>query len=326
MNLHVHYHNPPEADSLENLRGKLHSNLQLTSGPDPPDQPQYQILIAGHPTRELLEASSNLTDLIIPWAGVPESTRELLKDFPDIRVHNLHYNAAATAEMAIALFLAAAKQILPFDQQLRRHDWSGRYEPNPALLVEGKSALILGYGEVGQRVVRACLGMGMEVVALSRSGDDAAHIPSVDVFTLKALPDMLPRADVVFVCLPDTPETRGLIGEQELRAMSSQATLVNVARGPIVVEEALYQALKDAHIFAAGIDVWYQYPQGEDQRPHTAPSKFPFHELNNLVMSPHRAGGWRGEDEARLIDLAQLLNSAARGEEMGNRVQIEIGY
>ena len=123
-------------------------------------------------------------------------------------------------------------------------------------------------------------------------------------------------------------ETRGLIGETELALMSDSAILVNVGRGPVVDESALYLALRDGTLHAAGLDVWYNYPTDEPGRSATRPSEYPFHELDNVVMSPHRAGApHTPETESlRMRALADLLNAAARGEPIPNRVDLVLGY
>jgi phosphoglycerate dehydrogenase-like enzyme len=142
------------------------------------------------------------------------------------------------------------------------------------------------------------------------------------------LPALLPKADALVICLPLTDETRGLIGESELALMPDRAILINVGRGPIVDESALYHALHDRTLHAAGLDVWYNYPNDEPGRKSTSPSEYPFHELNNVVMSPHRAGApHTPETESlRMRALAELLNAAARGEPIPNRVDLDLGY
>ncbi len=320
MMLSVHLLHLPDPAPLAHLRASLHPDVQLTLGPDLPSPADYDVLVAGRPRREQLAASPNLKALVIPWAGLPPETRELLLDFPHVAIHNLHHNAASAAEMVITLMLAAAKFIVPVDRTFRAHDWTPRYRPNPAVLLEGKTALILGYGAIGQRVARVCRGLGMEVLGIRR-GDTGGEIHPPD-----ALHDLLPRADVLVVCLPHTPETDGIIGEEELALLPSDAVLVNVGRGPIVDEAALYYALRERTLYAAGLDVWYNYPGDEAARSHTPPSTYPFHELDNVVMSPHRAGGSKETEVQRTSHLAALLNAAARGEEMPNRVDLQAGY
>jgi phosphoglycerate dehydrogenase-like enzyme len=313
---------------VSRLRADLHSDITLTLGPDLPEPAGYHILVAGRPQRKDLTASPNLQALVVPWAGLPEETRQLLIEFPDLAVHNLHHNAPIVAEFAITLLLAAAKWIVPMDRALRSNDWTPRYQPSPVVLLNGKTALVLGYGAIGQRVARLCRGLGMEVVAVRRHAgaplNDAAA--EVSCAPLEALHRLLPRANALIICLPHTPETSGLIGAQELSLLPAGAILVNVGRGSIVDEAALYHALRDGTLYAAGLDVWYNRPADEAGRSHTPPSAYPFHELDNVVMSPHRAGWCTETQTMRMAHLAALLNAAARGEPMPNKVDVRAGY
>lgn len=327
MTLKVHYFTDPQAETLETLLSKLGTGIQLTIGKDIPQQSEYQVLINGTPKRAHLDASPNLNTLIIPYAGVPKTTRDLLPDYPQIKVYNLHHNAAPTAEMAIALLMAAAKFLLPFDRTFREHDWRPSYQPDPASLLEGKTALILGFGHIGQRVGRFCQALGMQVIAVRRhpetplvSGVQAEIHPPQD------LDQILPLTNVLIITLPITSETKGLIGAKQLSSMIPGGILVNVGRGRIVDQAALYGALKDGNLNAAGLDVWYNYPKIPEERGSTAPADYPFHELENVVMSPHRGGGSKGTEILRMHHLAELLNSLHNGTPTQNQVDISAGY
>ncbi len=333
MSLCVYLLQAPDEKNLAHLRDHLAPGVQLVLGPSLPTPANYQILVSGRPQRKHLKASPRLHTLIIPWAGLPAATCELMDDFEHIAVHNLHYNAVPSAEMVLTLFLAAAKRIVPADRSLRAHDWSPRYQPNPSILLEGKTALILGYGAIGQRVGRMCRGLGMKVLGIRQNvaapseapGERDASSPD-EIHPPEALHRLLPRANALLVCLPLTPATSGLIGADELALLPPGAVLVNVGRGPIVDEAALYHALRDGVLYAAGLDVWYNYPPDEAARAHTPPSAYPFHELDNVVLSPHRAGGSTEKGVQRMTHLARMLNVAARGEPLPNRVDLEAGY
>jgi len=324
--LHVHLLHPPPDEALAVLREALDGRVELSVGSDVPNE--TTILVAGRPTSEQLAASGGLHALVIPYAGVPDTTRSLLlADRPDLDVYNLHHNAMAAAELAIALLLAAAKTLIPVDRRFRNHDWRSRYDGAPTLLLEGKRALILGLGAIGTRLATLCHAFGMDVTAI-RARPERPHPHFVDVHSPDALHALLPTADVLLICLPLTTDSTGLIGEREIGLLPRSAILVNVARGPIVDEEALYCALAEKRIAAAGIDVWYSYPKDEPSRANTPPSVHPFHELDNVVMSPHRGGAFRLEElEAkRMTDLAATLNAIARGESVPHRVDLEAGY
>jgi phosphoglycerate dehydrogenase-like enzyme len=310
-----------EAETLVELRAQLDGRVRLTEGDV---VAETHILIGGRPTREQLAACPQLRALIVPWAGVPDSTQALLREFPHIAVHNLHHNAAATAEYAIALLMAAAKFIVPVDRQLRLNDWTPRYAPSRSIGLAGKTALIVGYGQIGQRVGRVCQALGLTMIATRRNRMERDAV--AEVYATSELSQLLPRADVLIITAPLTPETKGLIGEKELALLPRGSILVNVGRGLIVDEAALFSALKTGYLGAAGLDVWYQYPNDEASRSSTPPSQSPFHELDNVVMSPHRGGDEVGLDTRRMAELAEMLNRAARGEALPNRVDVAAGY
>ena len=111
-----------------------------------------------------------------------------------------------------------------------------------------------------------------------------------------------------------------------MAALPKGAIVINVGRGPVINEEALYNALHAGRLAGAGIDVWYTYPHGEEERGHTLPSRFPFHELDNVVMSPHRGGWLEAAEGRRLQELATLITAAANGEDVPNKVDKVLGY
>ena len=335
----LHVHILDELERPDELLSLLDESVRASTGAEYPEASSCEILVAGIPPRHLVEGNLKLRAVIIPWSGVPKRTRELMGEFPHVSVHNLHHNALQVAEIAVALLLAAAKRIVPMDASLRRDDWSARYEESQVVLLDGKSVLVLGYGAIGRHVARLCEGLGMDVTAVRRGSSGGASGRSRPpagavsarrgrICSVAELPSLLPEADVVVVCLPLTDETRGLIGESELALMSESAILVNVGRGPIVDESALFHALRDGTLHAAGLDVWYNYPTDEPGRSATRPSEYAFHELDNVVMSPHRAGApHTPETESlRMRALAQLLNAAARREPIPNRVDLGLGY
>jgi phosphoglycerate dehydrogenase-like enzyme len=328
MTLSVHIGYTPDDDALRQLQGALHDDVHITYGslPDTTDaiQPNYEMLVAGRPSREFLEASPNLHTLLIPFAGLPATTRETMREYPQIAVHNLHHNAPPTAEMALALLLAAARRLIPSDREFRRHDWTPRYQPYPSVLLTGKTALIAGYGEVGRRVGQVLDALGMTVLGTRRTQTDIAN----GIYPADALYELLPRADVLVIALPATHETEELISERALSLLPQGAIVVNVGRAAVIDQHALYEALKSGHLHGAGLDVWYHYPPDKASRTDTPPADVPFHELDNVVMSPHRAGGGGNPEieELRMRALANALNQVAEGGALPHRVNLDAGY
>lgn len=326
-NLHVWLPHAPPDTALQELRDRLAPGVDLAVGEERPNS-DVHVLIQGRPPAELLSDLPALRALVIPYAGVPAETRRLVLDLrPGLAVYNLHHNAAAAAELAIALFLTAAKSLLPVDRAFRAHDWRSRYDGSHMLLLEGRRAVVLGYGAIGRRIARACAALGMSVSAVRRR-PGRSDIANVTLHGVDELRGLLSTAAALFIALPLTPETEGLIGWDELRGLSQDCVLVNIARGPIVDEDALFAALKDHRIGAAGLDVWYAYPDSPESRAHTPPSRLPFHRLDNVVMSPHRGGAFRvaGLERKRMIELSKTINALVHGASPPHRVDIRAGY
>lgn len=326
MALNVHFYRITFSEHYDEFRSLLDPEIQITVGTEIPSDPQYEVLIYPTPTEQWIKASPNLRAVVIPWTGVPEKTLKLLLDYPKVSLHNLHHNNVNTAELGFALLLAAAKFIVPLDQALRQNDWTPRFQEQKSILLKERTALILGFGEIGQILAEYCLGLGMTVLAIKKHPNAFQSDLPVKLHGPGQLQNLLPQAEVVLISLPLTEETEGLIGKKELALMPKGSILVNIGRGPIVDQFALYAALKNGHLRAAASDVWYHYPDSKKSRVNTPPADVPFGELDNFVLSPHR-GGMVDEEEHQLIHaLADLLNKANRGEKIPNRVDLNAGY
>jgi phosphoglycerate dehydrogenase-like enzyme len=120
------------------------------------------------------------------------------------------------------------------------------------------------------------------------------------------------------LCTALGPETEGLIDTGRLALMKPSAFLVNIARGAIVDEDALYQALRERRIGGAALDVWWQYPDAAE--PQRRPSRHPYHELPNVIMTPHCSGWTEGMVARRWAEVAGNINCFVRGEPLHNVV------
>ncbi|MDJ0521510.1 MAG: NAD(P)-dependent oxidoreductase [Planctomycetota bacterium] len=316
----------PEDPFLRHLRGALDERVSLLVAPEVPDGVHVDGLVRGVPGDEHLAACPELKHLFIPYAGLPKATRERLGERPEVAVHNLHHNAAPTAELAVALLLAAAKRVLPYDRDLRQGDWRRRWGPPEAATLAGGHAVILGYGAIGQRVAAACRALGMRVTAIRRQAGRGDRHGPVALAPPSELTSVVGDALALVVCLPLTEATEGIVDAQVLAALPETAYVVNIGRGPLIQEQPFYEALRDGRLAGAGLDVWYTYPRQSEEREQTLPSAFPFHELDNVVLSPHRAGLTLQNEPMRAKALARLLVAAAAGEDVPNPVDLEHGY
>lgn len=327
MNIKAHILETENDPFVRYLREFAPAEVELTVGETAPANADFEVLIAGVPAKEDLLASGKLKQLVVPWAGAPRPTLEALKEFPQIALHNTHHNASATAEMALALAFAAAKKLIPLDSRLRLGDWRPRYEETGLQELFGRRVLIVGFGHVGRELARMLIGLGLQVSATNRSGrapDEASDI-SCAVHASDELDRLLPEAQLLFLTVPLTDETTGLMNAERLALLPDDALLVNVSRGKVVEQEALYNELVSGRL-RAGIDVWYNYPKTEEQRANTAPAEFPFGELENVVMVPHMGGDSLDIDRKRALALAEMLQALVDGKEMPNRVDLVKGY
>ncbi len=313
-----------DEDWIKQLQAKLDAEIILTYGKENDAVYESQVIISGLPKEEIFERNKKIHTLVIPWAGLPKQTRELMLQFPGIKIYNIHHNSIPTAETAFSLMLTVAKDIIPIDRNFRNFDWTPRYTDSNAITLASKTVLIIGYGAIGKLIGRYCNGIGMKVMATKRNAENSKD-NIAEVYTPDKLHNLLPKADVLFICAPLTPDTEGLIGQKELSLLPDDAILINIARGLIVDEEALYNELKSKRI-RAGIDVWYSYPENEEQRENTEPSKFPFYKFSNVVVTPHLAGHCKEIETMRIDALAELLNKLVRSEEIETVVDPKKGY
>lgn len=319
--MRVHYFEDLPQQEKELLTRALDDSIQISTGSQIPDQPDYEILISGVPTEEALTASPHLHSLIIPWAGFPRKTRELLMQYPDIKIYNIHHNAVTTAETAVALLQTVAKEIIPLDRNLREHDWTKRYQPTGAIKLSRKKALILGYGHIGQQIEKLLSGYEMQISKIRRTNSD----PEQQIYSLEALPALLPAAEILFVALPWTDSTDQLLGKSELPLLPDNSIIINISRGNIIDEQALFEELQTGRI-SAGIDVWYSYPQDESEYTNTPVGSQPFEKLDNLVMTPHIAGHSTETASLRITHLISLLQTIKTSPHTARQIDLKEGY
>jgi phosphoglycerate dehydrogenase-like enzyme len=263
-------------------------------------------VVTGPLAEETLEKAERLKIHFVPFAGVNRAPLRYLAS-RGIMLSNSHGNAPLVAERAVALAMAAAGRVAEFDRDLRNGEWHRRDDPRQPFdywfSLRGVSVAVLGTGAIGREIARLMRPLAGRTTGLRRSGgaghsaggprgagavhgtgrNDWPHDEPFDLVT-DDLNAALDEADLLFVSLPLTPHTNGLIGTAEISRLTG-GILVNVSRGEIVQEEPLYRALRSGTLRAAGLDVWWQNPQGFTET--TMPSALPFHELSNVVMSPH---------------------------------------
>ncbi len=220
----------------------------------------------------------------------------------------------ATADHAMMLLLATARRVLEGDRLVRQGQWRG-WAPLQLLGVEvsGQTLGIIGMGRIGYALAKRAKAFGMTVLYHNRSRRLKAET-ELSVRYVDNLHNLLSQSDFVSLHTPLTPETHHLIGQAELAVMKKSSVLINTARGPIIDEQALVEALKTATIWAAGLDVFEREPS----------LSAGLAELSNVTLAPHTGSATRQTREAMARLCATAIIAALKGEAAPNILNSEV--
>lgn len=297
--------------------------LTVLEGPDAVARNRRELeeadVIVGWPLSPEMVAAARKVKLIqAAGAGVDGLPFERLP--PGAVVANTYHHESSIAEHVLLAMLLFTRRPLDYDRRLRQGDWrdSCIWGEWPRLeVLAGKIALLIGTGHIAREVARRARAFSVTTVAVSRRPELAP--PDFDrTVGYSQWLDELGEADFLVPCCPLTPQTEGLVSEAAIARMKPSAVLINAARGRIVDERALYEALREGRIAGAAIDVWYRYPASRDER--CLPSAYPFHELENVLLTPHVSAWTRRTVEGRMRDIADNINRLARAEPLRNVV------
>jgi D-3-phosphoglycerate dehydrogenase len=215
-------------------------------------------------------------------------------------------NAVPVAEFALGLTLAALRFIALGNAELKKGEWRGGRLPAETFMLTGKTVGIVGFGAIGTNLAKLLKGFGCRVLYTQRTRLDPAREAELNA-SYAALPDLLAQSDVVSLNCPLTPETAGMIDAAAFRRMKPTAILVNVARGGVVVEADLVEALRSRTIHGAAFDVFETEPLPADS-PLLAP------DLERLVVTPHLAAIAADNFEKTVRQMFGNIARVARGE------------
>jgi phosphoglycerate dehydrogenase-like enzyme len=312
------------ADTFAGIKDELPSSLQCEILNDPIDRDRLpeaavnaDILVSNRwlaeypPAPKLRLVQSVATGVeLIDLATLPRGCT----------VCNSFGHETAIAEYVVMAMLALHHRFFQIAGEFReRGSWATSWVQSgaPHGEVRGSTLGIVGYGRVGREVARRAAPFGCRILAANRSPRDAE--PGVErLYPLTELDRMLPQCDTVAICTALGPETTGLIDERRLALMKPGAFLINIARGQVIDEDALYAALRDGRLGGAAIDVWWQYPSPAE--PNRRGSRHPFHELPNVIVTPHNSGWTSGMVRRRWDEIADNMARFVRGDSLINLV------
>lgn len=309
---------------LEDLTGRLDSGIELFAA-DPKDPAAVAsavadaaILLTTRFDASLAAHARALELLICPAAGTENIDRHLVP--ADVEVVAGVGHEIPMAEYVIGALVALRQRFFDADAALRRGEWRFGYFGSRELSGElhGSSLGVVGFGRIGVEVARRAASFGMRCRAVTLHPDKA-----VEPGLLAAMPGglfdpgdvdaLVAGSDAIVVACALSTMTEGIINARRFALMPSHAVVVNVARGPVIDEKALYDALASKRIAGAAIDVWYKYPRKATDR--VKPSAYPFEELRNVIMTPHSSAWTPAARERRVVYIAGVINDhAARRE------------
>jgi len=311
----------PSAGFVRRL-GRLPQPVSLLVG-DTPEflanaAPQADVLLNafhdGRKIQSILPIAQRLRWMHALSAGIDKILTPELIESPVPLTNGRAVFGPALAEFTIASILFFAKDL----RRLVRNQEAGRWDQFDVRLIGGQSLGVLGYGGIGQETGRLARALGMRVMAIRRRKELYQDDRVLDrAFAPEQLREMLSQSDYVLVATPLTAATRGIIGEAELSAMKSSAVIINVGRGPLIVESALIEALRAKRIKGAALDVFDTEP---------LPEGHPFYQLDNVLLSPHSADHVDGWLELAVDRFLELFERFRNGEPLDHIVDKKAGY
>jgi len=292
--------------------------------------PKADILIGWRPSKKILLNATSLKLFINPGAGVQhliEIFREINK-IKKILLINGHGNSYFVAQHTVALLLTLMNKIIPHHEWMRQGRWQTGDDDAVSIPLRFKKLGLLGYGAINQKVHRFLNGFDIEFSILRKHWEKQEDplLSNVKRFEFSKFNEFLKYINILIIAIPVTSLTKNLIGRKELELLGSDSILVNVSRGEIIDEESLFYALKEKVIQGAAIDVWYKYSPENDEEGKKYPFNFPFHTLDNIVLSPHR-GYSPFNDLLRWNEVIENITRMAHGrKDFINIVNLEEEY
>jgi phosphoglycerate dehydrogenase-like enzyme len=306
------------------IRSALTTDWQVRDAPDGIDRAQLATMLA---EAEALIATRVTRDLppmpqlrLLQVAAAGYDGIDVAAVPAQVAICNAYGHEDAIGEYAVAAMTAWRHGFIRVQDEFRAGSWAASSFTGgaPHRELAGSTVLIVGTGRIGRAIGGRAKAWGCRVIGCNRTVRPAgAELDAL--YGLDRLGELLPEADFVVLACGLDASTRGLIDAARLGRMRADAVLVNVARGPVVDEEALFEALAAARIGGAILDVWWRYPSDDDPSPR--PSRLPFHELRNVLMTPHVSGWTDGLFRRRSGQMAENLDHLARGEPLINVVR-----
>lgn len=259
-------------------------------------------IISGRLSEDEIKSAKNLRIIFVPFTGLNGFPLKLIKE-RNILISNTHANAKYVAEKAVAMILALLGRVVEYHNGLKKGYWFRSFDYDDTWeSIQGKTCGILGYGNIGKNIAKLLKSYDCKIIGYKKHivKENTQEYQFADEIS-DNLNEVITKSDIVFVSLPLNSETKGLLSGKVLSAMKGKY-IINIARGEIIDEDALYNALKEKTLAGAALDVWYNYPGKNQDNEPVYPSHKPIYELPNVVISPHKASNTKEAINAMIVD------------------------
>ena len=221
-------------------------------------------------------------------------------------------HAGPISEFVISTILYFAKQFKDCQKFMQTENWTQWQVAKQMIQLKGKTIGIIGFGSLGKAIAKKAKAFDMKVIATRRLQKKVEHKKTVDeLIPVSNLSHLLKNSDFVVIACPLTPVTKNMIGKRELSEMKSTAFIINIARGEIINEAALINALQNKTLAGAALDVFEKEP---------LPKESPLFALDNVFLSPHISGNFPEYQHDVMVQFADNLNRYLAGKDLKNRV------
>ena len=307
----------PLSDAERESILKLVPTAKLTTCSAEEDVRPYLVdaeIVLGQLTPAELPAAKQLRLLQVTSAGVDRLLSAELNDSPAALCTASGIHGHTIAEHVLMMMLALVRRLPGFVHQQKDHAWQV-IEPD---LIHGKVLGIVGFGAIGEALGLRAKAFGMKVFGIRRHAGQSFDPASADeIWGEDQLDKLMGMADHLVLAVPLTPQTRGLVSREKLALMKSTAYLYNIARGPVIDEEALIESLMNGKIAGAGLDVFAVEP---------LPASSPLWDMPNVLITPHCAGNMPDYRDRAFAIFLENLQRLSSGQPLLNEVDKKAGY
>ncbi|MBK5261006.1 MAG: hypothetical protein JJE17_00345 [Peptostreptococcaceae bacterium] len=270
------------------------------------------VLLGPYITQNILDNAKKLKLIQVPWTGMDTFDFEAVKGC-SIPVCNTHSNADSVAEICIAILLDLLKKVSYHDRKMREGNWNRDQEPLDlkSKMLSKQTVCLLGCGNIGNKIAKLVSAFGATVIAVD--GQKQPDKVVSEVFGPDSISVAISKANIIVSALPLTTATRNIVNAELVGNMIDGVIIVNMSRASVMDEDAIYEGLLSGKVLGFGADVWWNTPKRGDSESFPSAHN-EFWKLDNVVMSPHRAGfveNWFPHLDGAIENIVNIVNNKA---------------